>query len=133
MQKSAQNKQKDPIQQKLRERKKRWNTAASEMISRIIGLKRGLNGRGDPRLGIPPGSIKDPLPKEFSSLLGEISSNFEQLATEALQIEQEQAQYSQNRRKPAPEGAPSPPAVASSNNSMIKLSNGLFQKWKHDE
>lgn len=130
MQKSGQNKQKDPNQVRLRERKKRWNKASIEFIKRLIAFKKGLNGRGEPSFGLPVSDIKDPFPKEVSSFLSEVSANFEQLATEALQIEQEQAQYSQNRRKPAAEGAPT---VASNNHSMIKLSNVLFQKWSFDE
>jgi hypothetical protein len=125
----------DPIQQALRDHKKRFNLAAKEFIKRIIAFKKGLNGRGDPGYGLPPGTIGDPLPKELASFLNEITGNFEQLASEALKIEQEQALYSQNRRKPQEEkpaeALSAEPPKAASNNSNILLK--LSAKWRIDE
>lgn len=97
MEKSA--KSSDPVQQALRDHKKNWNLAAKEFIKRIIALKQVVSGKGNSNYGLPPSNIKDPLPREVGSFLDELSSNFEQLAREALTIQQEQAQYSKTRRK----------------------------------
>lgn len=105
---NARKKSDDPIQEALRSHKDKWNLAAKEVISRIIAFKRALNGRGDPHYSLPPSNIKDPLPSSVGAFLNEITSNFEQLASEALKIEQEQAAYSQNRRKSTPKTAVPP-------------------------
>lgn len=128
----------DPQQQKLRDHKKNLNMAISEFISRMIALKRGLNGRGDPRYNLNPGKIQDPLPESVSSLLNELTSNFQQLADEALKIVQEQAYYSEHRRKPmqkdnAPptEIMPSPVNVVSKvrDGGLVSLAEQLNKKW----
>ena len=99
----------DIKQMALRDHKKQWNIAAKEFIKRLISFKKGLNGRGDNSFSLPTSNIKDPLPSEVISFLSEVSSNFEQLASEALKITREQQEYSQNRRKPIekkPENTP---------------------------
>lgn len=103
---TARKKSQDPIQEALRTHKDKWNLAAKEFIARVIAFKRAMNGRGDNKYGLPPGSIKDPLPDQIGSFLSTLSANYEQLAAEALQIEQQQASYSQTRRKPKPKGMP---------------------------
>lgn len=128
----------DPVQQALRDHKKRWNMAAKEFIKRLIAFKKGVNGRGDPSYGLPTSNIKDPLPGEVATFLNEVSGNFQQLAEEALKIQQEQALYSQKRRKPAPEkpadvGVPTPPTevpkAASSDSGLIKLAHFFEIKY----
>jgi len=114
------NKQKDEKQTSLRTKKKRWNAAYRNVSMRLKALKNGINGRGDNKFGLPPSDIKDPLPNEVVSLLGQISSQFQQLVGEAEAIVDEQAGYSRTRRKkkpkqpkltaPAPVVAPVPPA-----------------------
>jgi uncharacterized protein len=84
---------KNPRQAALRQRKKVWSKAASEFIKRVIGFKRGLNGRGDIAYSLPPGSITEPLPNELQSFESELASNFQQLMSEATAIEAEQAAY----------------------------------------
>jgi uncharacterized membrane protein (UPF0127 family) len=91
----------DPVQEQLREAKDRWNLAAKELISRLIAFKRGMNGRGDARYGLPISKIHEPLPAEIGTFLSELSSNFQQLAEEANRIVQQQAYYAEHRRKPA--------------------------------
>lgn len=133
----------DPIQQALRDHKKRWNMAAKEFIKRLIAFKKGVNGRGDPSYGLPTSNIKDPLPSEIATFLNEVSGNFQQLAEEALKIQQEQALYSQKRRKPAPEkpadvGVPASPATevpkaASATTALLKLAEKFNKKWAVNE
>lgn len=103
----------DPVQEHLRERKSVWNKACSEFIARLnafkpalISFKRGLNGRGDQKAGLPISTIKEPLPNEISGYLGhvgggfnELASEFATLVSEANGIVQEQAQYAEHRRK----------------------------------
>jgi hypothetical protein len=125
----------DPVQQALRDHKKRWNAAAKEFIKRLIAFKKSVNGRGDPAYNLPTSNIKDPLPGEVATFLNEITSNFQQLAEEAAQIEQEQSLYSQNRRKPNEEKpavappAEAPKAASDNNELLLKLSS----KWSIDE
>ncbi len=102
---------KDPLQQRLREHKKRWNTAAKEYIARVIAFKKGLNGRGDARRGLPISNIKDPFPPEIASFLSQLTSDFQQLAQEASDIIQEQAYYSEHRRKPQPKQPQQPEQI----------------------
>lgn len=110
MEKEGRKKSSDPKQEALRTHKDLWNKAAKEFIARMIAYKRALNGRGDNAFGLPVSNIKDPLPNEVISFLNTLSSNFEQLATEAAKIEQEQAAYSQSRKKhqEKPVGQPIP-------------------------
>lgn len=106
---TARKKSTDPVQEALRSHKDKWNLAAKEFIARVIAFKRAMNGRGDAKYGLPPGNIKEHLPEQVTAFLSTLSSNYEQLASEALQIEQQQAAYSQTRRKPKPKGAPGMP------------------------
>ncbi len=103
----------DPVQEKLRADKSSWNDQASHFIAQLnafkpkmIAFKRGLNGKGDPRAGIPASDIKNPLPGEVSSYLSLISnefhaltSSFDQLVSEVSGVISEQAQYSNSRKK----------------------------------
>lgn len=104
----------DPLQERLRAHKAEWNKKCSEFIARLnafkptlIAFKRGLNGRGDAKAGLPISNIKDPLPTEISgyagtvhSLFNELASEFASLVSESNNIVQEQVQYSEHRRKP---------------------------------
>jgi hypothetical protein len=89
----------DPAQQALRDHKSEWKDAQKEFVAHVMGLKNGLNGRGDSRFGIPPSNIKDPLPGEISALLGALTSQFQTLVGGAGSIMAEQNAYSQHRRK----------------------------------
>lgn len=90
----------DPAQMALRSRKKVWNKAVSQTIDRFFAFKDALNGKGSPEYGLPKSNIKNPIPSEIVSFLAELASNFQQLATEANNIIQEQAHYSETRKKP---------------------------------
>ena len=92
-------KSKDSVQQALRDRKKGFNLAAREFIKRLIGFKQGINGRGNPGLGLPPGDIKEPIPSEVQSFAAEVEANFAQLMGAAKQIEAEQAAYSERKQR----------------------------------
>lgn len=90
----------DPAQEKLRQAKDAWNEKASMIIAGLIALKRGLNGRGDPKAGLPPSSIKEPLPPQIGQYLSEMSNKFLSLVDGAKKIVDDQTYYSAHRRKP---------------------------------
>lgn len=100
MEKISRSQSKDPVQESLRSKKDSWNSDASTLIAQLIAFKRGLNGRGDPRAGIPTSRIKDPLPSEVGSYLDQMASNFNTLIHEAQSIINDQQSYSSNRQKP---------------------------------
>lgn len=146
MQKTARSRSSDNAQEALRQRKQVWNEACSEFIARLnafkphlISFKRGLNGRGDPKAGLPIANIKDPLPREISSFLGITSSEFNELAStfstlvgEANGIISEQANYSAHRRKPRPKANNIIPHVAEhqlNDAIVVEASNSLSRFW----
>lgn len=92
----------DPAQEHLREQKALWNKSTTDLIAKIIAFKRGLNGRGDPRVGLPPSNIKEPLPSQVGSYLNQIASDYTSLVDGAERIIQEQDHYSKVRRKTMP-------------------------------
>lgn len=89
----------DPAQEKLREDKAIWNRSVSDLIAKVIAFKRGLNGRGEPRVGLPPSTIKEPFPPEIGSYLNNLADNYLSVIQGAEQIIVEQARYSETRRK----------------------------------
>jgi hypothetical protein len=99
LKKDAQKGIKDPIQQQLRQMKKQWSKDTSVLIAQLIAFKRGLNGRGDPKAGLPPSNIKDSLPKELEIYMNQMVSRFEDITSRADKIINTQEEYSQKRRK----------------------------------
>lgn len=99
MNKFARTRSSDPEQEKLRAAKDEWNEEVSLLISELIAFKRAVNGRGDKNFGIPPSSIKDPLPPQINSLMGLISTQSSKVVNDASKIEQLQSYYSANRHK----------------------------------
>jgi hypothetical protein len=103
----------DPAQEHLRERKDKWNASCRQYIAllnaskpHLIAFKRGLNGRGDAKVGLPTSDISEAFPAEIGGYLGSVGSEFNELAsmfaalvTEANGIIQEQAYYAQTRRR----------------------------------
>jgi len=89
----------DPVQEALRQHKDTWNHEASLLIAQLIAFKRGLNGRGEPKVGLPPGSIKDPVPNEIGSYLDQLADRYNRLISDAHKIIEEQNHYSENRKK----------------------------------
>lgn len=90
----------DFAQQQLREHKAKFNKQVKLLVAYLQGLKRGISGRGDAKFQIPASNIKDPLPSEINSIIGQLASHYTAAIESASQIVNEQASYSQNRRKP---------------------------------
>jgi hypothetical protein len=89
----------DPKQETLREHKDQWNKDMSLLIAQLIAFKRGLNGRGEPRVGLPPSSIKEPIPNEVGQYLEQMASRFQKIVSEADHIIDEQTDYAKTRKK----------------------------------
>lgn len=102
----------DPEQEKLREAKDAWNHEVSLLIAELIAFKRGVNGRGDKNLGIPPSSIKDPLPNQVSSYLGTIANQSGKVQEVARSIIDYQTHYSQVRKKKQSEASAEYPLIS---------------------
>ena len=90
---------KDPVQQELRDLKKSWNKEMSVLIAQLITFKKGLNGRGEPKAGLPPSNIKDPFPPQVPSYLNSMVSRFQTVTNVAEEIISNQENYSKTRRK----------------------------------
>ena len=137
--KNARTRSADPAQEHLRQRKQDWNSACSEFIARLngfkphlISFKRGLNGRGDAKAGLPISDIRNPLPAEIGGYLGAVSSEFNELAStfsqlvgEAGGIMQEQSDYSSRRRKPQRQAS----ALNVDDGLIVEGSNALSRFW----
>jgi hypothetical protein len=127
---------KDPIQQKLRDHKRKWSNNASVLISKIIAFKRALNGRGDAKFNLKPSSIQNPLPNEIPSFLSQLTSDFEKIISDAGTIITEQNNYSKTRKKKLPakpiQKANPLEGIASINHSLEKYgSSRLSRFWQY--
>lgn len=130
---------KDPVQRHLRDNKRKWNSQYKSFSQKLKAFKDGLNGRGNAEHGIPPSSIKEPLPSEISSMLGQLASEFQSLVHDADGISREQLSYSQSRKqkaqKPTTIEAPNDEAKALSRLSSFNFdksaSSGLSRFWQY--
>lgn len=95
-------KSKDPRQQQLRDQKQEWNHNYSYFSQRLKAFKDGLNGRGNSKAGLPPSSIKEPLPGEIGSFLNGLAGEFQSIVSGAESVIANQAQYSKTRRRRKP-------------------------------
>ena len=117
---------KDPKQQALRDLKKQWQNEMKVFIAQNIALKRGIGGVGDQRAGLPPSNIKDPLPREVSVYIDEMTTRFSNLVNIAKQIITNQEEYSRTRRK----GRSEMQGVAFVDDTLTKeASNRLTRFW----
>jgi hypothetical protein len=97
MEKEAHKRSSDPLQEHLREKKDVWNSEVSALISELIALKRGMNGRAVPDVGIPASSIKDPLPPQIPATVSDVAARYSQILEGARSIIEEQSSYSEHR------------------------------------
>lgn len=92
MEKEARKRLVDPEAEALVEEKGRWNSFASELIGKLISLKRALNGRATDRL--PGVSIREPFPSEIVSHLSQLGSEYSALMNDAAAIVHHQSDFS---------------------------------------
>ena len=105
---------KDPVQQKLRDHKRQWNSVYKDFSQKLKAGKDGLNGRGNARAGLPPSNLKEHLPGEIGSFLSQLAGEFQALIGDAESIISEQAQYASTRRRKKPK---TPGPVQPTNNA----------------
>ena len=115
----ARKRSEDPIQEALREHKASWNEKVKLLIAQLIAFKRGINGRGDPRAGIPPSNIKETFPPEIPQYLDEMAQRYLDVVNDAKGIISEQDSYSHNRRK----GKKDAPVTAESQDEIVKYAS----------
>ena len=114
MEKAAARKQStDPVQEKLRKHKDKWNHDVSAFIEQIKQYKKMINGFPS-KFHMEKSKIVDPLPQDAVSIISNLAGTFKDLAMESSQIVSEQTNYSKTRRKKGPQ---------------IKLPPGLRKRW----
>lgn len=94
-------KTKDPKRQALRVRKNEWNKSTKKFIGDFIALKKGINGTGDSKHGIPPTAIDHAFPGQIGSFINELASSAAKIIEEARKISEEQANYASSVDKKA--------------------------------
>ena len=114
-------KQKDQIQQKLRDHKKQWNATYKNLSQKLKAFKNCLNGKGDTKFSLPPSDIKEPFPNQIGSTLDALVGDYQNLFNDAKSIIDEQSQYSRSRRKKQPKQAPKPiaPQIAPQEDKIV--------------
>jgi len=110
----ARKRSEDSSQENIRERKAQWNKEVKTLIAQLIAFKRGINGRGDPRAGLPASNIKYPFPNEIGRYLEEMATRYQKVIDEARRIIDSQKEYSNTRRK-GKKDMPMPIAASSTN------------------
>jgi hypothetical protein len=99
MKKTARKRSADPIQEALRQKKENWNADVSLLIAKLIAFKRGINGRGDYKAGLPATKIQNPFPPEVGSYLNDVANDYIKVVHHAKDIIDSQSQYSVSRQK----------------------------------
>lgn len=102
----------DPVQEKLRQSKKLWNKEVSSFIDDVIHFKKMVNGQPS-KFFKEKSTIKEPIPADPVTIIGVLSSDFNDLAQKASAITQQQAAYSKTRRKKQPKQVIDPSATPS--------------------
>ncbi len=115
---------KDPARESLLQKKDIWNAACSDFIMKLIALKRGINGRGDSALNLPPSSITEKLPSEIVGALSKLTSSFQELSSLGVRIVEEQSKFSDLNQKRKQEKS----KKANNSYSIVKNSSNSFTR-----
>lgn len=110
---------KDPVQEHLRQRKDDWNKYVKKFIATLISVKKGINGKDVPEIGVKGSKLTEPLPSRLADLLSYLSSEFEKVTSEGKQIVQEQGVYSTNFQEKKKKTAP--PMEKGASNRLSRL------------
>jgi hypothetical protein len=102
--KEARKPSQDPAQEKLRQSKAAWNKDVSAFLNDVIHLKKMMNGWPS-KYYKERSKITMPIPADPANILNSLANKFQELAQQGDAIAQQQAQYSQGRRKPRPQQA----------------------------
>lgn len=98
MQKNARKPSTDPVQERLREDKAKWNKEVSLFVNDLIHLKKMMNGWPS-KFHMERSFIKDPIPADPATIIGSLAGDFNELAQKGSAIVEEQLNYSKNRKK----------------------------------
>lgn len=105
--KGAQKRSMDPVQQRLRQSKATWNKDVSAFINDLIHLKKLMNGWPN-KFHKERSRITEPVPADPATILGSLAGDFAELAQRGNALVQQQAGYSQTRRRPQPKAPEAP-------------------------
>lgn len=105
--KGAQKRSMDPNQQRLRQSKATWNKDVSAFINDLIHLKKLMNGWPN-KFHKERSRITEPIPADPATILGSLAGDFAELAQRGNALVQQQAGYSQTRRRPQPKAPEAP-------------------------
>lgn len=111
MEKVARKPSSDPVQEKLRQNKEKWNKEVSTFINDLINFKKLMNGWPN-KFHMEKSSIKEPVPADPATILGVLAGDFQELAQKGNDITKQQIEYAKGRRKNQPK-APTAPAAPS--------------------
>jgi len=119
----------DPVQQKLREKKSKWNKKVSELIDDLIQFKKLMNGWNN-KFHTEKSFIKNPIPADPSTIIGVLAADFKDLTNEANNIIKDQLLYSKTRkqkgyRNTGNDNAYHPP---SNDNALASLKYDLYSE-----
>lgn len=111
MQKSARKPSTDPVQERLREDKAKWNKEVSLFVNDLIHLKKMMNGWPS-KFHMERSFIKDPIPSDPTTIIGSLAGDFNDIAQKGSSIVEEQLNYSKSRRKKQPKQNAAPGVTA---------------------
>jgi hypothetical protein len=97
----------DPAQQQLRQSKKFWNKQVSALVDDLFQFKNMMNGKPS-KFFKEKSSIKNPIPANPASIIGQLASRFQEITQQGIDIIQAQDSYSKNRRKKQPKQVQTP-------------------------
>lgn len=115
----------DPVQEKLRQDKATWNTKVTVFINDLIHLKKTMNGWAS-KFNKQKSRITEPIPADPVTIIGSLASDFQQMATDANKIVEQQIQYSKNRRQKT---SPTTPDLS----KQLSLFNSLVESKLYSE
>lgn len=89
---------KDPIQQKLRDRKKAWNKQIRDFTSDLIAIKKVMNGSAS-KFNNSISKITNPIPGNPGTILSDLLSDFQNIISEGNEIVNEQSLYAKSKKQ----------------------------------
>lgn len=137
IEKDARNKLKDPALEVIVEEKDAVNVRMSRLVKLIIEIKKGLNGKPAPGIGIDTKTnIAGPLPPQVVSSSGVALQEFGEIDDQIKEIDNKQdtnAQSREERLKAREEGLKNIQTEASERDeAIVKIASNIFSRiWSH--
>lgn len=98
MEKSAVKTYKDPALNKLIQEKSNWNRQVSALINDLIHFKKSMNGWPS-KFYKERSRITQPVPVDLAGILGKMTSEWQEIATQGNSLVQEQAEFAKTHVK----------------------------------